>query len=69
MHSFHGDARRNQVFIGTILSSAPKETIHHTIYNVTSFRLSAEEFRTWVLKYFPTAKITFNQLTAPGDCR
>jgi nucleoside-diphosphate-sugar epimerase len=41
------------------LSSAPKKSIHHTIYNVTSFSLSAIEFRGWVLKYFPNAQITF----------
>jgi threonine 3-dehydrogenase len=41
------------------LSCATKETLHHTIYNVTSFSLSAEEFRTLVLKYFPSAQITF----------
>jgi nucleoside-diphosphate-sugar epimerase len=41
------------------LSSAPKEALSHRIYNVTSFNLSADEFRSWVLKYFPSAEITF----------
>ena len=41
------------------LSSAPKESLHHTLYNVTSFSLSAEEFRAWVFQYFPGAQIIF----------
>jgi threonine 3-dehydrogenase len=41
------------------LSSAAKAALHQTIYNVTSFSLSAEEFRTWVWKYFPNAQLTF----------
>jgi threonine 3-dehydrogenase len=41
------------------LSSTPEESLNRTVYNVTSFSLSADEFRTWVLKYFPSAQITF----------
>ena len=41
------------------LSNAPRETLHQTVYNVTSFSLSAAEFREWVLKYFPNVQITF----------
>lgn len=41
------------------LSFALQENLHQTIYNVTSFSLSAEEFREWVLKYFPKARLTF----------
>lgn len=41
------------------LSFTPKETLHQKIYNVTSFNLSAEEFREWVLKYYPNAQIAF----------
>jgi nucleoside-diphosphate-sugar epimerase len=41
------------------ISCAPQENLRHTIYNVTSFSLSAEEFREWVLKSFPGAQITF----------
>lgn len=41
------------------LSNAPQIALKHTVYNVTSFSLSAEEFRDWVLKYFPNAQITF----------
>jgi nucleoside-diphosphate-sugar epimerase len=41
------------------LSAAPREKLSRTAYNVTSFSLSAEEFRQQVLKSFPNAKITF----------
>ena len=41
------------------LSFASKENLHQTIYNVTSFSLSAEEFREWVRKYFPDAQLTY----------
>lgn len=42
-----------------MLTNAPKSSIKHSVYNVTSFSLSAAEFRDWVLKFFPKAKITF----------
>src|SRR4030043_1553307 len=42
-----------------MLTSAPKADLKHSVYNVTSSRLSAEEFREWVLKFFPDAQITF----------
>jgi nucleoside-diphosphate-sugar epimerase len=42
-----------------LLTNAPKETLKHSVYNVTSFSLSAAEFRDWVLKFFPDAQITF----------
>lgn len=42
-----------------MLTSAPKSAIKHAVYNVTSFSLSAEEFRDWVIKFFPDAQISF----------
>jgi len=42
-----------------MLTDAPKEVLKHSVYNVTSFSLSAAEFRDWVLKFFPEAQITF----------
>lgn len=42
-----------------MLTNAPKSSIKHSVYNVTSFSLSAAEFRDWVLKFFPRVKITF----------
>jgi nucleoside-diphosphate-sugar epimerase len=41
------------------LTEAPREALGRLVYNVTSFSLSAIEFRDWVLKYFPQAQITF----------
>jgi len=41
------------------LTEAPAEALKRRVYNVTSFSLSASEFRDWVLKFFPTAQITF----------
>ncbi|RME08701.1 MAG: NAD-dependent epimerase/dehydratase family protein [Anaerolineae bacterium] len=41
------------------LAAAPAENLSQRVYNVTSFSLSAEEFRAWVLKFFPQAEITF----------
>ncbi|GAB4470239.1 MAG: NAD-dependent epimerase/dehydratase family protein [Anaerolineales bacterium] len=41
------------------LAAAPVEKLSRRVYNVTSFSLSAGEFRDWVLKAFPAAKITF----------
>lgn len=42
-----------------LLTDAPKENLRKQVYNVTSFSLSAEEFRQWVLRYFPEAQIEF----------
>jgi threonine 3-dehydrogenase len=41
------------------LAQAPRETLTRQVYNVTSFSLSAAEFRDRVLHYFPEAKIAF----------
>jgi nucleoside-diphosphate-sugar epimerase len=41
------------------LSQAPSETLSQRIYNVTSFSLSAQEFKDQVLSYFPEAEIGF----------
>lgn len=42
-----------------LLTEAPGGTLGRLVYNVTSFCLSAEEFRQRVLKAFPSAEITF----------
>ena len=42
-----------------LLTSAPRSALKHSVYNVTSFSLTAAEFRDWVLKFFPDAQITF----------
>lgn len=42
-----------------ILAQAPKQSLKRTVYNVTSFSLSAEDFRQQVLRSFPHAQITF----------
>ncbi len=42
-----------------MLTNAPKTVIKHSVYNVTSFSLSAAEFREWVQKFFPDAQINF----------
>jgi nucleoside-diphosphate-sugar epimerase len=41
------------------LSAAPLEELRRSVYNVTSFSLTAEEFRDRVLAAFPDAVITF----------
>ena len=41
------------------LAKAPSSALSRRVYNVTSFSLSAAEFRDQVLKYFPQAQITF----------
>jgi threonine 3-dehydrogenase len=41
------------------INDAPAAKINQRIYNVTSFSLSAEEFRQQVLVYFPDAVIKF----------
>jgi threonine 3-dehydrogenase len=42
-----------------LLTETPRESLSRLVYNVTSFSLSAEEFRERVLKAFPHAEITF----------
>jgi threonine 3-dehydrogenase len=42
-----------------MLTNAPRLALKHSVYNVTSFSLSAAEFREWVLKFFPKGIITF----------
>ena len=42
-----------------MLASTPAERLTQRIYNVSSFSLSAEEFRKQVLNYFPSAEISF----------
>ncbi|MEJ2706065.1 MAG: NAD-dependent epimerase/dehydratase family protein [Anaerolineales bacterium] len=41
------------------LAAAPAASLSRRIYNVTSFSLTADEFRRQVLRYFPQAQITF----------
>ena len=41
------------------LSRAPKQDLSRTVYNVTSFSLTAEQFRLQVLDTFSDAEITF----------
>lgn len=41
------------------LAAAPREQLRRSIYNVTSFTLSAADFREQVLKAFPKAEIRF----------
>ncbi|MEI7988421.1 MAG: NAD-dependent epimerase/dehydratase family protein [Chloroflexota bacterium] len=42
------------------LAMAPRKSLTRHEYNVTSFSLSAQEFRDWVIRYFPDAQITFD---------
>ena len=42
-----------------LLTNAKRTALKHHVYNVTSFSLSAVEFRDWVLKFFPKAQISF----------
>jgi len=42
------------------LAEAPREALQQSVYNVTSFSLSAAEIRDLVIKSFPDAVITFN---------
>jgi nucleoside-diphosphate-sugar epimerase len=44
----------------THLAQAPSDTLSRPVYNVTSFSLSAREFRDHVLRFFPNAEITFD---------
>lgn len=41
------------------LNDAPADSLSQRIYNVTSFSLSAGEFKRMVLKYFPDAEISY----------
>lgn len=41
------------------LANAPKEKLSKSVYNVTSFSLSAEEFCNQVKHYFPNASISY----------
>ncbi|MDX1415911.1 MAG: NAD-dependent epimerase/dehydratase family protein [Candidatus Promineifilaceae bacterium] len=41
------------------LAEAPGDQLRRTVYNVTSFSLSAADFRNRVLRAFPEAQITF----------
>ena len=42
------------------LTEAPRQALGRLVYNVTSFSLSAAEFRECVLKFFPQTQITFD---------
>ncbi len=42
-----------------LLSQAPKDALNRRIYNVTSYSLTADQFRDQVRKSFPGAKIDF----------
>jgi len=41
------------------LAKAPKEALQQSVYNVTSFSLSANDIRELVIKAFPNADISF----------
>jgi len=41
------------------LKEAPRESLSRLVYNVTSYSLTAAEFRDWVLRYFPDAQISY----------
>jgi nucleoside-diphosphate-sugar epimerase len=41
------------------LAKAPQEALSRTVYNVSSFSLSAEEFHQQVLRHFPSSQISF----------
>jgi nucleoside-diphosphate-sugar epimerase len=41
------------------LTSAPSEALSRRIYNVTSYSLSAADFRDLVLQFFPDSQVTF----------
>ncbi len=42
------------------LHKAPKSQLHHQVYNVRAFNPTAIDFCNTVLKYYPTATITFS---------
>ena len=41
------------------LAKAPRKALSRTVYNVSAFSLSAEDFRQQVLRHFPDAQISF----------
>ena len=41
------------------LADAPEQNLSRRVYNVTSFSLTAKQFRGMVIRYFPDAEITF----------
>jgi threonine 3-dehydrogenase len=47
-----------------LLTEAPMEDLRHQVYNVTSFSLTASEFRERVVASFPEADITYKPDTA-----
>lgn len=42
------------------LAHAPAPALSRRVYNITSFSLTAEEFRLMVLRFFPEAQITYH---------
>jgi nucleoside-diphosphate-sugar epimerase len=42
-----------------MLTEAPREKLTRVVYNISSFSLTAGEFRERTLKYFPGARISF----------
>lgn len=42
-----------------MLMDAPREKLHHQVYNIAAFALTAGEFRDRAVKAFPGAQITF----------
>jgi threonine 3-dehydrogenase len=42
-----------------LLTAAPQDALSRLVYNVTSFSLSAADFRAQVMRYFPGAQLTF----------
>jgi len=41
------------------LAKAPPNALSRRVYNITSFSLTASQFRDWVLKFFPDAQISY----------
>jgi nucleoside-diphosphate-sugar epimerase len=42
-----------------LLTAAPREALKHTVYNVTSFSLSAADFEVYVRQHFPDAQVSY----------
>jgi nucleoside-diphosphate-sugar epimerase len=42
-----------------MLADAPREKLSHVVYNISSFSLTAGEFRQKALQAFPSAQISF----------
>ena len=42
-----------------LLTAAPREALKHTVYNVTSFSLSAADFEMYVHRHFPDAQVSY----------